>query len=144
MASRAYPLRQIIKKRFYPFAEGRQFVREKSRNPLFTTFQRQNGNEVHIFELQWDKYHRPYFVVNFGIADLGAEAHPKSGRLQRRQGGSQRCWFGLRRPWFSKFSAGKWAYTPDEVVTELIDAFDELESWWLDRSEGPHVDVWHS
>ena len=143
VVSRASPLREIIKKRFYPFAESRKFVRQKSQHPLFTEFLRTNETDIHAFEIQWDKHHRPYFVINFGKADVETELKLNSGRLQRRRGGSLRyCWFSLRRPWRSRLATGRWKYSPEEVVTEVIDAFDELESWWADGSTGPHLEVW--
>ncbi len=95
-----------------------------------------------MFEIQWDKYWKPYFVINFGNGESIDEQINYEGRLQRSRGGSQLCWFGTRRPWLSRFATGKWKYTPEEVVTELIVAFDELESWWAEGTEGPHIDRW--
>jgi len=144
VASKAAPLLAMIKKRFYPFVETRGFVREKSVNPLFTTFHRKVGNQVHMFEIQWDKYWKPCFVINFGEGSSNDEQINYKGRLQRRRGGSQLCWFGTRRPWPNKLVSGKWKYTPEEVVIELIAAFDELESWWAEGTEGPHINRWGS
>jgi len=144
MTSKAAPLLAMIKKQFYPFAETRGFVRAKSENPLFTTFHRTVGNQVQMFEIQWDKYWRPCFVVNFGGGSASNEQINYEGRLQRRRGGSQLCWFGIRRPWLSKLLSGKWKYTPEEVVIELIAAFDEMETWWAEGTEGPHIKRWGS
>lgn len=142
MASKAAPLLAEIKEQFYPFAETRGFVRQKSMNPLFTTFYRTTGNQIQMFEIQWDKYWKPYFVINFGEGSNIEEQINYEGRLQRCRGGSKLCWFGTRRPWLSKFVTGKWRYTPEQVVTELIAAFDELEAWWAEGTEGPHIDRW--
>jgi hypothetical protein len=64
-------LRDAVKEHFYPFVERRGFVRSKSRNPLFTVFRRTTSEAVHVFEVQWDKYGKPRFVINFGEAPPG-------------------------------------------------------------------------
>ena len=153
--SRAKPLREAIKATFYPFALERGFVRDKA-TPLFVSFRRMAGNTVHVFEIQWDKSHRPRFVVNFGeapstgieffgehvSAELLAPHHcPVNGRLQRWRGGSMRTWFQTSKPWLETMRTLKWAYTPEEVAAELMASFAELESWWDTRREGPHVNI---
>ena len=65
--SRATPLREAVKATFYPFAQERGFVREKA-NPLFVPFRRMAGSMVQVFEIHWDKSHRPRLAVNFGEA----------------------------------------------------------------------------
>jgi hypothetical protein len=32
-------------------------------------------------------------------------------------------------------------YHPHEVVAQLIDYFPEIETWWAEKAEGPHIDV---
>lgn len=59
------PLRDVLKKRFYPFAPERGFVRGKATS-LFTPFERVADGKIQFFEIQWDKYHRARFVINFG------------------------------------------------------------------------------
>jgi hypothetical protein len=148
--ARATALRDAVKKRFYPFVEGKGFARGNS-SGYFTEFRRVRAEGVHLFDIQWDKYWRPLFVLNFhqgpargaeGVNDAnleGSRFQQHAGRLQRRRGGRMGCWFGLRRPWIRVLTSGRWSYSPDEVVDELIDAFGELEAWWEDRSEGPHI-----
>ena len=112
--SRATVLRESVKRRFYPFAEARGFVREKPTDPHFTSFRRFRDESVDYFEVQWDKYWQPYFVLNFGrtsateasksagrTSESAREsiADALSGRLQRSRGGSLSCWFHLRTPW---------------------------------------------
>ena len=156
--SRATPLRDAIKATFYPFAVERGFVRGKA-SSLFVPFRRTIGNKVQVFEIQWDKSHRPRFVVNFGEAssdgceyfgnNIGAEflepQHcPVKGRLQRWRGGSMRTWFQISKPWGETLYTLKWSYTPEEVVAQLIASFAELETWWETKHEGPHVYFWRS
>ena len=152
------PLRDAIKAAFYPFALERGFVRGKA-SSLFVPFRRTIGNKVQVFEIQWDKSHRPRFVVNFGEAPadgceffgkyIGAEfvepQHcPVGGRLQRWRGGSMRTWFQLSKPWAETLYTLKWSYTPEEVAVQLITGLAELESWWETKHEGSCVHVWRS
>jgi len=52
-----------VKERFYPFVEARGFVRDPSRNPLSIVFRRITRETVHVFAIQWDKYHAPRFAL---------------------------------------------------------------------------------
>lgn len=156
--SHATQLRDAVKTTFYPFALERGFVRGKA-SSLFVPFRRTIGNKVQVFELQWDKSHRPRFVVNFGEAPSNGCEHlgkhisaeflepqhcPDNGRLQRWRGGSMRTWFQISKPWAETLCTLRWSYTPEEVTGQLIAAFAELECWWGTKHEGPHVCVWHS
>lgn len=149
------PLRDAIKATFYPFALERGFVRGKA-SSLFVPFRRTNGNKVQVFEIQWDKSHRPRFIVNFGEASsdgceyfgkhIGAELlepqHcPLGGRLQRWRGGSMRTWFQISKPWAETLYTLKSSYTAEEVAAQLIAVFAELESWWETKHQGPHIYV---
>jgi hypothetical protein len=159
MTSAATPLRSAIKERLYPVITQGGFVRDKRTHPLFTGFRRQREGKVQVFDVQWDKYHRPCFVLNFGEAPLGdlelngtrvpadevGPAHcPVGGRVQRYRGGSLSCWFRLRRPWMGVLTSARWNFHPEEVADEVARAFQELEEWWASKVEGPHVYVWHS
>ena len=146
----ASPLREAVKARFHPFAEARGFVRAKSENPLFTQFARSVADEIEAFDIQWDKYHRPRFVINFSERRPGAgkgtssalQAQQGGGRLQRRKGGSQGCWFQLRKPLLEAILSRQWTYNPDEVVETVISVFPEVEAWWVDKTVGPHLYFW--
>ena len=154
--TRTKQLRDAVKERFFPYAESRRFVREKSAHPHFTTFRRIDGHKVRVFNVQWDKYGHPRFVLNFGEGPLsgvilwgkhkaGQELEPQdcpeSGRLQRRKGGSLRCWFQLNKPLLDVIRTMEWRYPPEAVVNELLSAFPELEAWWEHRTVGPHIDL---
>jgi hypothetical protein len=146
-------LRKALQASLWPHAERAGFARGKSTS-LFTTFRRQAGDVVHVFDVQWDKYHRPRFVINFGAASLsgllqknqvagveGIEPHhcPDMLRLHRRHGGSMNSWFQLRRPLWEKVTTLSWNHSPDEVATTVVSLFPELEAWWATRAVGPHV-----
>lgn len=127
-----------MKRRFYPFVQSRGFIRQKSKNPYFVTFVRDRNGHVDQFDLQWDKYWRPHFVLNFGSLEHGEQP----GRIQRRRGGGRRNWFGLHRPWINRLISGKWNYSPEQVIEELVVAFDDLEVWWSTGTAGPHVYIY--
>ena len=153
--ARATALRDAVRERFYPFAERAGFVRNKSRNPLRTVFRRTNREAVHVFEILWDKYGEPRFVINFGEAPIGGlevsgehigpnEIEPYHcatlGSLTRRTGFTLRCWFQLKRPWPDALASMRRTYNPDEVVDQLIEYFPEIETWWAEKVEGPHIE----
>jgi len=143
--SQSHALREAIKKRFYPFVQEKGFVRGKA-SSLFVPFERVVGKKIQFFEIQWDKSHRPRFVINFGerASSEHQESGPlfASGRLQRWRGGSMRTWFQLSKPWVETLRTFRWTYQPDEVVSQLIDCFPELEAWWHSKQAGPHVHIW--
>ena len=148
------PLREAVKARFYPFAEARGFVREKNTHPLFTTFRRLSGNGLHVIDVQWDKYYRPQFVINFGecpaggvefagkriqAGEINPSACPRRGRLQREKGRMGGTWLQLRKPLREAITSLRWEYSPEQVVDELIRYFPEVEAWWAEKKLGPHV-----
>jgi len=89
MTSKAKPLKDEVIKHFYKFVEQKGFTKEKSVEPYFTEFRRNHNNEVQVFEIQWDKYWRPYFVINFGKISPDNNSMLIAGSLQRYRGGSQ-------------------------------------------------------
>ena len=156
--SRGAALRDEMKAAFYPFAESRGFVRGKATS-LFVPFRRTRDDKAQVFDIQWDKYGRPCFVINFGEAPAGGVVFqgqrvpldeldpvhcPLNGRLQRWRGGSRRTWVQLSKPWLGTLSTLRWSYSPQEVVAQLINYFGELETWWETKYEGPHVYRWQS
>jgi len=156
--SRSKALRDALKQTFYPVAIEHGFLRGKATS-MFTPFRRKRGPALQVFDIQWDKSGGPRFVINFGEApsdgvsfrgqfvppDKVEPVHcPLNGRLQRWRGGSLRTWFQLRKPWPETLRTLRWAYSPDEVATQLIHCFEELEAWWDNKYEGPHVNVWRS
>jgi hypothetical protein len=146
--SHSQDLRQAVKARFHPFVESRGFVRGKSTS-LFTVFRRRDGESLHVFDIQWDKYGAPRFVINFGEVslrnlrveepELGIHHCEKLGRLTRKKGPYLRSWFQLRKPWLEAIASLQRQYEPEEVVDQLLAFFPEVEAWWSDQAEGPHL-----
>ncbi len=143
--SRSQPLRDALKRQFYPFAQEQGFVRGKATS-LFVPFERVVDGKVQFFEIQWDKSHRPRFVINFGerlmSQPVALEPYPITGRLQRWRGSTIRTWFQLSKPWYGILRTFSWNYQPDEVASQLLDCFPELEAWWSSKQEGPHIRIW--
>jgi hypothetical protein len=148
------PLRTALKQRLHPHAQARGFVIDKSNQPNFTAFRRIAGDTVQVFEIQWDKYGKARFVINFGDAPAaGVNRHgavlladavepfdcKPSLRLQRKRGGAMSCWFQLRRPLLEQIATFKREYTPDEVAEHVLACFPEMEEWWSSRKKGVHV-----
>ncbi len=59
-------LRREIKRTFLPFAEARGFNIDQRYSPQFFEFRRIIAGELHLFDIQWEKYGKRRFVVNFG------------------------------------------------------------------------------
>ena len=154
VAKRASPLREAVKTRFYPFAASQGFVKAPSTHPHFAVFRRLTKTEVQVFELQWDKYHRQCFVVNFGDAPItGTTIHgthvpaasietyqcTSYGQLTPRNCPYVRCWFRQKKPLLQVLKTGTRLYQPDEVVDQLVALFPELDAWWTQRHPGTHL-----
>jgi hypothetical protein len=63
---RTTELRREIKRTFVPFVRARGFEIDQRYAPNVLEFRRFAGDEVHVFDIQWEKYGAPRFVVNFG------------------------------------------------------------------------------
>src|SRR5262249_7496265 len=137
--SRTTELRGAIEATFYPFAESRGFARGRSHR-LSTVFRRTMPTIVHVFDIQWDKYGAPRFVLNFDecpltgvdMIDIGhVEAgdvlpgYCGGGRLQRKRG--PYGWFRQRKPVLEALRTFERCYRPDAVVQQVIDWFPEVE-----------------
>lgn len=154
--SKSGPLREIVKTEFYPFALERGFVRGKATS-LFVPFRRMNGDCVQVFDIQWDKSHRPRFVINFGEAPAAGVTHwgkhieataidpvhcPVCGRMGRLPGGTMGSCFQTRKPLVQVLRTLTWSYQPQEVTGQLIARFSDLETWWATRQTGPTMRAW--
>jgi hypothetical protein len=151
---RTTSLRSALKATLFPLAAAHGFVIDKSAQPQFTTFRRHSGDEVHVFDVQWDKNGEPRFVINFGKAPakgVTRQGAPVAAenlevydckpmlRLQRKRGGSMSCWFQLRRPLHQQLTSWSRDYSPDEVAQSVVASFSEVESWLISGVKGPHV-----
>lgn len=148
-------LRRELKRTFFPFVQGRGFCIDHRDAPTFTRFRRHTPEAVHLFEVQWEKYGAPRFVINFGTSppqglEINGELHaperlyvgwlPRNGRLQPKGGTSSRSWFrqdeSLLRRWMP---GSRKLRAASDVVDELLHLFAELEAYWNDGTVGQHL-----
>lgn len=149
-------LRSEVKRVFFPLVESHGFSIDQRDAPTFITFRRTVGESLHVFDVQWDKYGRPRFVVNFGICPASglhlsgkdippdqvlAGWAPQGGRLQPRPGASDANWFRQDTPLLARLFSGATLRPAPEVVAQLTQLFPELEAYWSTGTVGKHVRV---
>ncbi len=149
-------LRREIKQTFVPFAEARGFKLDRRYSPQFLEFRRVTEREMHLFDIQWEKYGKPRFVVNFGKCPahgavfngemlspgLVRPAHCSvNGRLQPGKGPMTSNWFRQDKPFLARLLSRESLYPPGQVVGELVSLFPELEAYWRDGITGPHLRI---
>ena len=61
------PLRQALKRTFFPYLVGKGFSTDMRHAPDFFAFRRVDGLRLLLCEIQWDKYGGPRFAINFGV-----------------------------------------------------------------------------
>ena len=66
---RSRALRERVKRDLFPLIEALGFRRLKHTG-RFYGFGRVRDGRFQLLEIQWDKYHRPRFLVNFGSAEV--------------------------------------------------------------------------
>jgi hypothetical protein len=128
-------LRRELKDRFVPIAVSHSYSLSEQRAPFFLEFRRVRHREEQYFDIQWDKYGRPRFVVNFASA-------AGRGRLQPGKGSTVSSWFRQDLSFLRRLIQRRANRSASAVIDELIQLFDELERFFSDRSVGPHVRVW--
>lgn len=147
-------LRREIKRTFVPFAEARGFIIDQRYAPQFLEFRRATGGELHLFDIQWEKYGKRRFVVNFGKCpsegidfngewlspDRVSPAHcSANGRLQPGKGPMTSSWFRQDKPFLKRLLSRESLYPPGQVVGQLIALFPEIEAYWQAGNIGPHL-----
>lgn len=129
---RTSELRREIKSRFLPLAAANGFVVSEAKAPLFLEFRRVVGGEEHYFDIQWEKYGLPRFVVNFS-------ASAKGGRLQPRAGARTSSWFRQDSSLLARLLLRPSLRPASGVVDELITLFPELDGFFSQDSVGEHM-----
>jgi hypothetical protein len=136
--------RREIKRRFFPVMADKGFALDMDA-PFFVCFRRTIPGAIHVCDIQWEKYGRPRFVINFGkcapagVIVMASQSVPTTL-------GSRRSFDGRRLvptgpPIDRKHSPHLATSPPAEVITMLLGLFHEVEEWWEDGSVGPHVHV---
>ena len=150
-------LRRALKARFFSHAVAIGFAMDDRNQPRWTTFRRRVGSSVQIFDVQWEKYGKPRFIVHFGTCPaeglpLDGTIHlpeetlatwcPDRGSLQPRPGTSSRSWFRQDSTLWQRLLGRPPRRDPGDVVDQLFAIFPELERYWADGQVGPHLRQW--
>jgi hypothetical protein len=142
-------LREELSERFIPYLRSRGFEQggdasgadARSTSP-FGMFERNHGTVTDIISIQFDKYRRAKFIVNFrkdppeivkfrsakdnlGFVQLGRlHSRPRSARWF-----TMRTFLGFRSP----------EKCAKAIVDRLMILFPEVESWFKDGTMGDHI-----
>src|SRR5262249_50245943 len=133
---RTTALRQAIKRDFVPFLRDKGFALEKQTAHAYV-FRKIDLDVEYICEVQWEKYGKPRFVLNF--CKRGPKGLITEGRLAPTQRRTVGGWFRQDRPWLQRLVALSKLYPAEAVVRQLIALFDEVEEFWRSRRMGPHI-----
>jgi hypothetical protein len=150
-------LRRALKETFFAHATRSGFIVDARRQPQSTTFRRQSGDRVHIFEVQWEKYGRPRFAVHFGTCPAaglqveGATLAPEEtlatwctdrGSLRPRRSAPAHAAFRQDATLWQRVLGRPRLRNAAAVVDEVMAVFPELERYWTHGDVGPHLKLW--
>lgn len=150
-------LRRELKLRFFPQVEQHGFRLVEREAPMFWIFRRATGASVQLFSLQWDKYGRPRFRVDFGSCPIGgldllgkhvgwADMHPHwlpdVATLKPAGGVLAGSWYRQDRALLRRLLGGGTLRAPADVVDELVAAYPEMEAYWANGSSGRRIRRW--
>jgi len=153
---RTTELRQAIKANFLPLMVGKGFEPDLSLMPQFMTFRRITPDKIYVCDIQWEKYGRPRFVMNFGnCGPRGVVCHgneidpvkiftshtPEHGRLAPGLGATASGWFRQDRTLLDWLLARSRMKSAEDVVADLIRLFVEVEEYWSAGKLGRHIRV---
>jgi hypothetical protein len=153
---RTTELRREIKNRFFPLMTAKGFSTDLRGAPFFIGFRRMTPEAIHVCDIQWEKYGRPRFVINFGRCslagvichgqptrpeDVTASATPVRGRLAPGRHSTVGGWFRQDRPLIESIVYRSRLRPPAEVVMTLLTLFHEVEDWWENGLVGPHIRI---
>jgi hypothetical protein len=148
-------LRREIKQRVFPLLEAKGFACDQRAAPRSVTFRRTTADAIHLLDIQWEKYGKRRFVVNFGrcgragvvvrgervpAADVFPSFAPVNGRLQPGKGGTA-AWFRQDRSLVARL-LGRPLRPASEVVSQLLELLPEVEAFWERGEVGPHLTVY--
>lgn len=146
-------LRDEIRKTFFPFAAEKGFTRDKG-SSLFFTFRKVNDSGGYVFDIQFEKYQKPRFVVNLGscgadgvtlgarhiaASDIQPSDTPNYARLKPGAGGGTDSWFRQDRGFLQSLLTLKRLDDPAAPVAQLIKLFTEVEEYFQTGTAGPHI-----
>lgn len=155
-------LRNELRRVFFPFMKEKGFAAVKGGSPLFMEFRKTDAHRTYLLDIQWDKYQRPRFVINFAHCDnsgvtfagkhIPAESvligqTPVMGRLyqgKRRSLTREGNWFRQDVPILKRLLVLSASYPATQVVEHLMKVIPEVEHYWGSGEVGKHMVVWRS
>ena len=153
---RTTELRREIKSTFVPYVEEKGYVCSMKNAPSFIDFKKITNNEVWVFDIQFEKYGLPRFVVNFGKcsadgvtlngthysqSEIVPSLTPGIGRLQPGKTSSTGSWFRQDKHWLTKLVTSSKQRPASEVVNQLMSMFSELEQYFEKGTIGEHLRI---
>lgn len=152
---RTTALRREIKRVFVPHLASKGFSLDQRQAPNFLCFRRIEPDQIDVCDIQWEKYGLPRFVMNFGQApangvvdllgkpvmpaDIFPSHAPIWGRLSPRAGAMTGSWFRQDRPLIERIVTWSRLRPPEQVISELVTLFAEVEEFWRSGAIGPHM-----
>lgn len=152
--SRAADLRSELRRVFVPRAQSLGFALDRRHAAGGLAFRREREGAAHLFEIRFDKYQRPRFVVDFGLCwkagviaygrhipfeEVRAADCAAGGRLQPGRGTGTRSWFRADSTLLQRVLPERLRPTPASAVQQLIALFEELEAYWETGAVGRHL-----
>ncbi|WP_043307129.1 hypothetical protein [Pseudomonas sp. ML96] len=146
-------LREQLRQHLLPWLETRGFVADQPQNALFWTYRREVGEQLQILEVQWDKYRRPRFILNYGTCprqglvidgrnisghEMAAGWTEDAGRAHAGTSAEEH-WFRQDRPWWRRLFGGAPLVDAQPILHGLQICLHELDIYWASGLLGPHM-----
>ena len=148
-------MRSLIRSQFLRYLEGHGFEEDDGREQIFG-YRRRLADRHDLVEVQFDRGHRPKFILNFGKVDgnglidaYGRHVEAENTKIfllveQGRLNAFSKPeflehWFGPR--WWSVGSTEVMAMA---AVQRLIQLFPQVDNWLVDGRLGPNLRIRHS
>jgi hypothetical protein len=150
-------LRREMKSRFIPHVEQQGFKLDERQAPIVWIFRREVGMTAQLFSVEWEKYGRPRFRLDFGTCpieglslrgqhfdwpDIHPHWLPNAATLRPGSGFLAGTWFRQDRAVLRKLLSSGTLRSPSEVVDELLSAYPHIQSYWSGGSAGNHIRRW--
>lgn len=119
-----------------------------SGNALLHDYRREAGSETHVLTVQLEKNGLPRFTLNLCIeppegfevlVQRGGTIH--KGRVQPRPGPSARTWFRTDPSFWKRIAGRARSASAASVVAECVSLLPEIEAWWGNQANSPHIKV---
>ncbi len=111
--------------------------------------ERMRGGELELIDIQFDKYRRPRFVINFGVIPEEGISTPWGHHVERdaatASDAPEACRlysssFGMR--WFALgIFSSKSSKSVKRLVDKAMELSPEIDQWFLSRTVGKHMRV---